>query len=130
MVLHGNTALHVAALTGNAAEVSRLLAEGAEIVENEFGKLPEDVASNDSIVSVLRGAALCVWQLDNCSECVSGSHSRAALVLIADWVFCNLSAARKEQTKAAMAELRALRVRVKDVSHTDTHTPCAGFLCL
>lgn len=73
VVLHGNTALHVAALTGNAAEVSRLLAEGAEIVENEFGKLPEDVASNDTIVSVLRGAALCVWQLDNCSECVSCS---------------------------------------------------------
>lgn len=58
------------------------------------------------------------------------AHSRAALVLIADWVFCNLSAARKEQTKAAMAALRALRVRVKDVSHTHSHTPCAGLLCL
>ena len=74
VVLHGNTALHVAALTGNAAEVSRLLAEGAEIVENEFGKLPEDVASNDSIVSVLRGAAL---------HCVYGSLTTVASVFLA-----------------------------------------------
>mgnify|MGYP000725040095 CR=1 FL=1 len=51
-----NTPLHLAALAGNKERVCELLASGAACVPNEFGMLPEEVASDNEIKSLLTGA--------------------------------------------------------------------------
>eukprot|EP00750_Incisomonas_marina_P009111 INCI15811.3.p1 GENE.INCI15811.3~~INCI15811.3.p1 ORF type:complete len:335 (+),score=69.37 INCI15811.3:88-1092(+) len=48
--LHGNTALHLAALFGNADAVGQLLRNGhSACVQNDFGKLPEELAKTTDL---------------------------------------------------------------------------------